>query len=388
MSRLALAFAAGFATFATAGAAAAADYPDPFGSGTDDLRSGFSESADNSDANSPLNFEAGLRYWYSWGAQSFSIGTASHGTMNESDRSQMVEGHFRIDDNSTKTYVKGLGGMSFRIGGTTTDANGTTAVSDGNIGYAGADIGYSWLGDGKNTSFGPFAGYMYWNDSPNTYHDDYTTATSASDISFSPVSGQTGLPGDSKPNDIETNMIRLGFSGKANLGSMFDITGEVAAVPYAKISGTLGAGSGAIVTGAVSYDQSDPSLTPYGLTGAQNIHNIQSSPTSIDGWGYGAMAEGFLGFHPSDNLVFRLGGRLWYLQGTADATFTRASIGDPTDSSPPTAGDPTATPPVAGSQNAPNFDTPPTFSNQGYITRANPWSLFRYGILAEMTYSF
>ena len=100
------------------------------------------------------------------------------------------------------------------------------------------------------------------------------------------------------------------------------------------------------------------------------------------------MAEGFLGFHPSDNLVFRLGGRVWYLQGTADATYTRATIGDPTDSKPPTAGDPAATPPVAGSQNAPNFDTAPTFANQGKIVPANPWSLFRYGILAEMTYSF
>ena len=112
MSRLALAFAAGFATLVTAGTAVAADYPDPFGSGTD-LRSGFGDSADNSDTNSPVKFELGLRYWYSWGAQSLSIGTAQHGTMSETDQSQMVEGHFRIDDNSTRTYIKGLGGTSF-----------------------------------------------------------------------------------------------------------------------------------------------------------------------------------------------------------------------------------------------------------------------------------
>jgi hypothetical protein len=30
----------------------------------------------------------------------------------------------------------------------------------------------------------------------------------------------------------------------------------------------------------------------------------------------------------------------------------------------------------------------PSFSNQTYITRANPFSLFRYGVLAELTYSF
>ena len=395
MSRLALAFAAGFATLVTAGTAAAADYPDPFGSGTD-LRSGFGDSADNSDTNDPIKMELGLRYWYSWGAQSFSVNsglTGDHGTMNESDQSQMVEGHFRVDDNSTKTYVKGIGGMSFKIGGTSTDSAGGIAVSDGHIGYAGADIGYSWLGDGKNTSFGPFAGYMYWNDSPNTYHDNYTTAASASDISFNPVNGQTSFGGDSKPNNIELNMLRLGFSGKAQLGQYFDISGEVAAVPYAKVAGILGAGSGFATGGNVSYDNQS-SAGPHGLTGAFNIHDIQSSPTNIDGWGYGGMAELMLGVHPTDNLTFRFGGRAWYVQGTVDATFSRAVIGDPTDKVQPVAGtpaDPSTTPPTPATPdqlNPPNFDTPPTFSNQNYISRANPFSVFRYGILAEMTYSF
>ena len=34
------------------------------------------------------------------------------------------------------------------------------------------------------------------------------------------------------------------------------------------------------------------------------------------------------------------------------------------------------------------INTPPTFGNTTYITRANPFSMLRYGLLAEMTYSF
>lgn len=402
MTRLNASLAVAAAALLAVTPALAADYPHPtsdanFFGNTDDMRSGFSSDFDNSDAYDPLNFEFGLRYWYSMGAQNFSINSGlagDRGKMSETDHAQSVEGHFRIDDNSTKTYVKGVAGLAFSIDGSSDDKGGTVSVTNGKIGYAGADIGYSLLGDGKKTTFGPFAGYMYWNDSPNTYADNYTTAASASDATYNPVTGQTSFPGDSQPNNIEMNMLRLGLSGKSSFGSMFDISGEVAAVPYAKISGILGAGSGFSSGAPVSYDnQSGVPGTPTGLTGAFNVHDIQSSPTTIDGWGYGAMGEAMVGFHPNDNWTFRLGGRAWYLQGTADAKYSRAVIGDPTDSNQPTAGTPASAgpPPVAAGPpnlNSPNFDTPPTFSNQEYISRANPWSVLRYGILAEMTYSF
>ena len=108
------------------------------------------------------------------------------------------------------------------------------------------------------------------------------------------------------------------------------------------------------------------------MTNNGNISINASSPTTIDGWGYGAMAEAFVGFHPTENLTFRLGGRAWYLQGTADTTFSRAMIGDPTDSRRAT----------------PIYDTAPTFFNPTYISTNNPFSMFRYGLLAEVTYTF
>src|SRR6185437_9018629 len=99
----------------TALPALAADYGAPQGNGnffgnSDDLRSGFSENWDNSDAADPLSFELGLRYWYSMGAQNFSV---SGSKLTESDQAHSVEGQFRIDDHSSKFYAKGLAGLSF-----------------------------------------------------------------------------------------------------------------------------------------------------------------------------------------------------------------------------------------------------------------------------------
>ena len=256
----------------------AADFSDNFGSDTS-LRSGFSDDWANSDAGDPLTFELGTRYWYSWGAQSFDIGTGA-AALTDNDTTQSVETHFRINDQSTKFYAKGLAGLSYTTGGNYSGLD-AGAISGGGISYVGADLGYAWVGDFNSpVSFGPFAGYMYWNDSPNasttSMANSYTTATSASDISYDPVTGKTSWPGDSTPNRIETNMLRLG-------------------------------------------------------------------------------------------------GRAWYLQGTADMTYSKATIGNPSDSDP---------------TNPPNYDTAPSFSNQTYITRGNPWSMFRYGALAEFTYNF
>jgi hypothetical protein len=330
MTRLAPSLAAFAALFLSAAPALAADFSDVFGSDSD-LRSGFSDDEwQGPDQTDPLQFELGVRYWYSWGAQNFAAGPL---TLTENDNASSAEAHFRIDDNSTKFYAKGMAGMAFMINGSASGGpiGQPNTVTDGHIGYAVADLGYSWLGGSKDTpSFGPFAGYAYWNDSPNVGRATFNP---------SPTSG------DSEENDVTINALRLGFSGKANLGQFVDVSGEVAAVPYAQISGTLGAIG-------VQPDVADPT------------HVIeQSSAADINGWGYGAMAEAFVGFHPTDNLTFRVGGRAWYLQGRSDSSFDTITVDTTTD--------------------------PATqVGSQRYITTANPWSLFRYGALAEMTYSF
>lgn len=340
MSRLFVLSAAAAATLVAAAPALAADWQVP--APGDNLRSGFNNSWDNADENDPLSFELGVRYWYSWGAQSFQSGGVK---LDDQDNAHAAEAHFRIDDASTDFYAKGLIGMAFKIDGTATYDSGATApVSDGHIYYGGADLGYSWLGKNPtNTSFGPFAGVMHWNDSPNLGRAPFTVGTTASQFSY--AGGGIMGPMDSQPDNVDVTALRLGLSGKTDLGSMFDISGEVAAVPYAKLQGTLGALG-----------------IPNRVNG--NSTTFQASAVNLDGWGYGAMAELMVGFHPTDNMVLRLGGRAWYLQGRADTTFDSITVNN---NSP-------AAPSVAGTQS--------------YISTANPWSMFRYGALAEFTYNF
>ena len=303
------------------------------------------------DGADPLTFEWGLRYWYSMGSQTVSNYA---GDFDATDTSHSLEGHLRINDAFTNTYAKGVAGYAFSMSGDYDDPFGSGSILDGQLGYAGADLGYNLL-SGQGAGFGPFAGYLYWNNSPRTTRGNFTTANSSADIGFDSGTGETFVPIDSVDNRIDVHALRLGVQGKADFG-MFDITAEAAVVPYAKVGGIIGA---------------DSVATTYHLSG--NIASIKSSETTFDGWGYGAMGEAFVGFHPTENLSVRLGGRAWYLQGTADATYSVATIGEPTDSDP---------------VNPPNYDTAPSFSETHYIETANPFSMLRYGLLGEITYRF
>jgi hypothetical protein len=307
------------------------------------------------DEDDPVDIEVGLRYWYSWGVQNHNVGPFNY---TSNDQTQVLEGHLRIDDNSSNSYAKGLAGYSIVINGDYSGDNGVGTVADGHVSYAGVDFGWSPFGSNQDgIQAGVLAGYMYWNDSPNTTRANFTTATSADDIGFDSDTGATFVPFDSAPTNLDIHALRLGVQGRAELGDMFDVNVELAGVPYAKINGTLG-----------SHEEAVTCCSPLG-----NITSAMSSPAEVDGWGYGGMGELMLGVHPTENITFRVGGRAWYLQGTYDATFSIATIGDPSDSD-------------AGE--APNYDTLPAFANQGFIVTANPFSLFRYGLLAELTYSF
>jgi hypothetical protein len=316
------------------------------------------------DDDDPISLEFGIRYWYAIGEQSF---TSSGGTVSATDTSHIPELHLRIEDHSTNTYASAFGGYAAVINGTVSTPSGSFPIADGQILYGGADIGWSPWGDNNGSGFGPMAGYLYWKDAPDTGRFNYTTAETAADITYDPATGQTFLPGGSAENSIEAHALRLGFSGKAKLGEMFDVTATIAGVPYAKVGGTAGIDD---PTFSIT-EYAGPSQPPYNLTHNGNISGMRSSPTTIDGWGYGAMADAFVGFHPTENLTFRLGGRAWYLQGTADTTFSRAIIGDPTDSDADGV-----------------YDTDPSFFNGDYISTNNPFRMFRYGLLAEATYSF
>lgn len=372
MSRLVPSIAVLLAAAALGAPAVAADYDGTLGAGdASPFRGGYptepKDWAGLGDQDDPLALEFSARYWYSLGSQDFSSGG---GSMSATDTTHIGELHLRIEDHSTNTYAQALGGYSITTSGSYAGSLTSGTISDGHVGYAGADIGWNALGDNQGSGAGPVLGYLYWQDTLNTGRNNYTTASSAGDIVYDPATGQTFVPGASAPNNIDMHLLRLGIQAKAKLGEFFDVSAELVGVPYAKVSGNVGVDDPSFSLA----EYAGPSQLPYSSVANGNISSIRSSPTAIDGWGYGGMAELWLGMHPTQNLTFRLGGRAWYLQGTVDATYDKAQIGNPSDSDPVV--------------NPPNYDTAPTFVNHSFISTANPFTMFRYGVLAEFSYAF
>lgn len=317
------------------------------------------------DKDDPVHFEFGMRYWYSMGAMSASSGGPS---VTSTDTTHIGELHMRIEDHSSNVFVKALAGYSIATSGSFDAPLDSGTISDGHVGYIGADIGWDALADNHGSGVGLLLGYQYWQEALDTGRNNFTTAQVGDSLPYDQTTGQSFVPGDSASNELDINMLRLGVSGKAKLGDFIDLTGELVGVPYAKVSGTVGIDDPSFDTSVYSGAAQDPYSASNG-----NISSMRSSATTLDGWGYGAMAEGFVGVHPTENLTFRVGGRAWYLQGSADETYTRATISNPSSDG--------TTPP--------NYDQAPTVtSNNGFISQNNPFSLFRYGILAEATYAF
>lgn len=299
----------------------------------------------------PLRFEAGVRYWFSWGEQDFDVGGLNQST---SDTTHSGEAHFRIDDDSTQSYVKGYAGYAFLMEGDYSTTLDSGSINNGRLGYVGADFGYTPFGN-EVGSVGGLIGYLYWNDSPNTGRNSFTVADSSSDIAWTNGSAFYNLGFDSEANNLDIHALRLGLTGRAEINDMIDVTAEVAAVPYAHVSGNLG------------------NVLTDGASGPFTGNNIfLSSPVQVEGMGYGAMGEVMVGFKPTENMALRFGGRAWYLQGQTEATYSTVTVIGPADSD--SDGD---------------LDQAPTLTEQGFITtQDNPFSLFRYGLLAELSVTF
>lgn len=281
----------------------------------DDFREGYPEDW-TLDGEGPVSVEAGVRYWYSMGQHDMNVAGQAYSSR---DTTHVVEGVLRIDEPATGWYGKGFGGYSAVISNDYTTPGGSGHLNSGEVRYYGGDVGWRALGN-EMLSSGGFAGYQYWNDSPDMGRANFLTSSGA---------------GDSRPNKIEYHMLRLGLATKANLGDMFDIEAEVAAVPYALVQGTYGAFE---LPGGVAHDS-------------------LGSPGSLSGWLYGAQAEVMARFRPDKNWSIGLGGRAWYLTGEADFTFTNRDSGAPGTS-------------------------------VNYITKTQQFSTFRYGLLGEVSYKF
>lgn len=372
MSRLVSSIALLAAMAATAPVLAADWGADEWGYGGD-LRGGlFNEPKDWSglgDETDPLRFDAGIRYWYSMGAQSFGI---DGGTVETSDVTHSGEAYLRIDDVSSRAYIKGSAGYSFAIDGDYATPSGAGSIGGGSVGYGLADFGWYAFGDGKS-GVGLLAGYQYWNDSPRTERDNYAIIST---LDGNEDTGDWTIGGDGVERNVDIHALRLGFTGRAEFGDMFDITGELAAIPYASISGNMGGGAAAGgIFGGAGCD-----VVPPG--GCPAVGPILTSPLGIEGWGYGGAAEITAGFRPVENVKFSLGARAWYLQGTYDATYSAAYVTRPQRQPDEMEGDPPVSVPPDPLYSAPSAVV------DDYIVTNNPFSMMRYGLFAGVSYTF
>lgn len=285
---------------------------------TEGFRTGYPADWESSD--DTLNFDIGVRYWYALGSQS--LGVAANGDFTQQDQSHLVEGHFRIEDDATSSYVSGMAGFAARIDGTYTNPGVVEApLAGGQVAYAQGDFGWMPLGS-SNARFGAVIGYQYWNDSPDAGRANFTTPQGV----------------DSEPNNFNVHSLRLGLTTKIDFNEMFDITAEAVAVPYGWATGTFGAlGITNTVINGETYQQ--------------------SSAATINGNVWGGQAQVLFGFKPTENLAIRVGGRAWYLTGPVEGTYSMANVNDPTDS----------------------FNV---------IGELENFSLWRYGAVAEVSYSF
>ena len=224
----------------------------------------------------PLRFEAGIRYWYSLGSQSVDVGGEN---FTAKDTSHILEGHFRIDDDFTSTFLKGQAGLSVVTEGEYSGSlapAGATSFNGGQIGQLGADFGWTPFGS-ENFKFGALVGYQYLRESPDRARLD--------------VEHTDGL---------NIHALRLGITGRAELSDMIDLDVEVAAIPY-------------------TFTQGATAEVPFDDTQMQGI-TVNRTNTELTGSLYGASGQVMLGIHPTENLTLRVGGRAWMLTGPSSQT--------------------------------------------------------------------
>ena len=337
--------------------AVGADYMEGF-------RMGF---PDEGETESPLGFEVGVGYWYSQGDQTFTIDGDSEFTTT--DTSQFGEVFLRIDDFSTSSYLDADVGYAYSISGTSDQPFvDDFAVVDGSVVHAGADFGYNPFGtarDGQGIT--PIVGYRYWNDSPNIGRGNFTTAASSDDVTWNLDDPIPTLPMGGENNNVDVHALRLGLGGKFQFNEYIDVSGEVAAVPYAWVNGTYGAFGGS------------------GGLDSIGRYVVQGSPMEIVGSAYGGMGELSLGIHPMENMTLRLGGRAWYVQGTVDTTFDTVVITRPIDIVIDSDGDGD----IDGDDTGDGVvDVEPVLVRSPSIIESNPFSMMRYGATASLSVSF
>lgn len=255
----------------------------------------------------PIEWEAGLRYWFSTGKYKKDLFDTSGKTQlsrltYDDLTGHAAEGFFRADI-LRNFFVKGaLGGGSITGGkfndedfppGIQAYSNTLSSQRDGNIEYFNADIGYSFYGGGQDGlkdaprgwtwRAGGLVGYGQWSERLNTFGCNQ----------LQPVNESCNLLGsqfNGLDNDVTWNMLRVGATGDLIAGR-WKLTGEVAYV--------------------------------HGSADATDWHNMRPDIRGIreDATGDGVQAEAILSYAVTPSFSVGVGGRYWSISGDGKSHF-------------------------------------------------------------------
>jgi hypothetical protein len=260
---------------------------------------------------SPFVFEGGVRYWYSsgnirWGfannAPLFGNPTSTIDWFGYTSHSG--EAFARLDHVPTGLFVKGMIGLGTTRTGSMDDrdflvsqfifSDTSSKIGSGNpLGFASVDVGITYQ-PYADVRVGAFVGYQYWREKLTAYG----LQCNQSDFGILGVcQGPGGVP---IPFNVAVmsyeptwHALRVGIEGRLVIDGNWSVSGEVAAIPYARL------------------DNKDSHLL------RQSAADLGPAPNIITrANGYGVAAEIFINYALTANLELGAGARYWGLFAT------------------------------------------------------------------------
>lgn len=262
---------------------------------------------------SAFAFEAGTRYWYSFGNYrfAFSNGAPGFGTPTSTLDWKNLEAHSgevfaRLDHKPTGLFVKGLlGGGAITSGyiddkdffaGQAKFSDTRSQVQNGNLAFAMIDFGWSYQ-PAAGVKVGVFAGYHYWSEKATAYGllcKQSQPALGCAFVTAVPVGYDVSV----LRYEPTWHAVRLGMDAKVAIDQNWSFSGEIAAVPYASVENK----------DSHLLRQSGADLGP-----APNIISDSS-------YAYGVEAEAFVNYAITPNIEIGTGLRYWGLFARSGGT--------------------------------------------------------------------
>jgi hypothetical protein len=257
----------------------------------------------------PIQWEAGIRYWYSTGRMAKDLYDVDDPTTKVSrltyDQTAAHSGEvfFRGDHKATGLFVKGYVGAGSIVSGKMNDedflvgagfipsgySNTLQETHNGDLRYFSGDLGWTFYdgtkylgsikdGDhhGMAARLGAFVGYHYWREFARTY-GCLQLATPGSVCSPSPVTSSTYTLGQ----DNIWRSLRLGVTGDVLLGHRWTLSGDMA-VTRTELDGE-------------DHHKLRPDIDPLNETGT----------------GWGIQLEGIAKYNVTDMFNIGVGARWW-----------------------------------------------------------------------------